>query len=325
MITIKHNILHNKFRKILVSPKNDNVPYNFFRRLKDDKDEDFITRTIDLSRFDESKQISIIVSKVTVTDKKEFIRYYKFTVSEKNGIIGTYKDDNITISTKDGDVVCDEVSDLINLEDAQNLIAEKGREDCERIYANLHSISANYLYKIILSEFYKKEYEAMSIDHKYSILINSCYKLEIINIYTNGIRQFIKENNFGMIDNEQRLLDEVQIQLELYKITNAEKYLNNCKLFLKQCPDERILEDAFVLWDKEEEFDFLWDTRHLDCRFSVGLEDSTWHMWVGINHHSSDDETYTNGVGGEDIDEDCNFAYTFFEEMQWHIIECGRK
>lgn len=322
MITIKHNILHNKFRKILVIPKDDKVPYNFFKKLELDKD-DVITRSLDLSRFDESKQITILASKVIEVEGKEHIKYYKFFLKEEKGKTGTYKDDIISISTFDGDIVCKESSDFINIEETQNRVIDKGKEVAKCIYVNMPDVSANFLYKVAFHNFLKKEYDIMASNDEYSILVNSIDKFGILQLYANGIKQFLKEEHLGVIDDTQRLLDEVQIQIDLYGIPNAERYLHNCELYLKQCPDSQILEDAFVLWDKEIEFDFLWYTAHLDCRFSIGLDDTRWHMWVGINHHSSDDETYSNGVGGEGIDENDSFAYIFFDEMHYYIVERG--
>ena len=322
MITIKHNILHNKFRKILVIPKDNKVPDNFFRKQEADKD-DVITRTLDLSRFDESKQITILASKVIEAEGKEYIKYYKLFLKEEKGKSGTYKDDYIYISTFDGDIVCKESSNFIKIEDAQNRVIAKGREDAKCIFVNMPDVSANSLYQVAFHNFLEKEYEIMASNDEYSILANSFDKLEILQLYADGIKQFLKEENLGVIDDTQRLLDEVQMQIDLYGIPNAERYLHNCELYLKQCPDSQILEDAFVLWDKEIEFDFLWYTAHLDCRFSIGLDDTRWHMWVGINHHSSDDETYSNGVGGEGIDENDSFAYIFFDEMHYYIVERG--
>lgn len=322
MITIKHNILHNKFRKILVSPKESSIPDYFFRKLETDKD-DVITRSLDLSRFDESKRISLAASKVIEVEGQEHIRYYKFILNEEEGKSGSYKDDYISISTLGGNIVCEEASDFINIEEAQNRVIDKGWEDAKCIFDNMPDVSANSLYKVVFHKFLEKEYDIMASNTKYSILINSLVKLEILQLYANGIKQFIKEENLGIINNTQRLLDEVRTQIDLYGISSAEKYLHNCELYLKQCPDSQILKDAFVLWDKEIEFDFLWYTAHLDCRFSIGLDDTRWHMWVGINHHSSDDETYSNGVGGEGIDENDSFAYIFFDEMHYYIVERG--
>ena len=68
-----------------------------------------------------------------------------------------------------------------------------------------------------------------------------------------------------MKDNALRLLTDVRAQLEQYGIANPERFEANVKAFLNQCPDDRILQDAKVLWDGKEEFDFLWDTHRFDC------------------------------------------------------------
>ena len=76
------------------------------------------------------------------------------------------------------------------------------------------------------------------------------------------------------------------------------------------------LADAIVKWDEKEEFDFLWDTALLDCRFSVGLEETSWHLWAGVNTHSKDDECFQHGIGGMEIKGNENyFAHSFFEYM----------
>ena len=79
------------------------------------------------------------------------------------------------------------------------------------------------------------------------------------------------------------------------------------------------------MWDNVEEFDFRWDTAHLDCRFSIGLEEARWRIRVGINHHSKDDECFMDGVGGEEIEGNDSFACEFFDGMKWEIATCGRK
>ena len=117
-----------------------------------------------------------------------------------------------------------------------------------------------------------------------------------------------------MKDNALRLLTDVRAQLEYYSITDYEKYEANVIAFLKQCPNDLILLDAKVLWDGKEEFDFLWDTPRFDCRFSIGLDFTTWHLWAGVNTHSKDDECYQHGIGGMEIEDNEDFfAYTFFE------------
>lgn len=123
-----------------------------------------------------------------------------------------------------------------------------------------------------------------------------------------------------MKDNALRLLNDVRAQLEQYGIANSERFEANVKAFLNQCPDDRILQDAKVLWDGKEEFDFLWDTHRFDCRFSIGLDDTSWHLWTGVNTHSEDDECYQHGIGGMDIDGyEERFAYIFYESMGWEI------
>ncbi len=128
-----------------------------------------------------------------------------------------------------------------------------------------------------------------------------------------------------MKTNALRLLEDVKSQLNQIKIPNAEKYEANIIAFLNQCPHDLILQDAQVKWDEKEEFDFRWDTAHLDCRFSIGLEETTWHIWVGINTHNQNDECYQHGIGGIEIDgnEDC-FAKIFYETMEWEILICQR-
>ena len=117
-----------------------------------------------------------------------------------------------------------------------------------------------------------------------------------------------------------RLLGDVKSQLTQYGIPNAEKYVANVVMFLNQCPDDVILEDAKVVWDNEGEFDFLWDTSRLDCRFSVGLENTRWHLWAGVNNHRKDDECYQHGIGGMDIEGNEDFfAYAFFESLGWEF------
>lgn len=324
MITIYHNIIHNSFRKIRVFPQGNNVPYNMFRRMNDDKD-DLVIRTLDLSRFDESKRITLLVSKVIESNGEEFAKCYKFSVYEEKDKSGEYKDEYIQVETTNGNIVCQETSCFINVQEVQHLIIAKGQEDTKTLYVRIPYINANGLYKKAYQEFWRKEYDEMAVNEEFKTFLNCFHILDIVQLYAKGIRQFEETIGIGIVDNTQRLLDEVQIQIELYNIPNPARYINNCKLFLQQCPNNIILDDAYVLWDAEEEFDFLWNTAHLDCRFSVGLEGTTWHTWVGINHHSNDDETYLHGIGGDDIDEECTFACSFFEDMHYHIIERGRK
>ncbi len=119
--------------------------------------------------------------------------------------------------------------------------------------------------------------------------------------------------------NAQRLLAEVKKLLVQFSIADAERYETNVVAFLNQCPNDKFLEDAAVVWDNEE-FDFLWDTPLLDCRFSIGLMETTWRFWAGVNTHHKDDECYQSGVGGMEIEgNEDYFAYTFFESMGWEI------
>ena len=128
-----------------------------------------------------------------------------------------------------------------------------------------------------------------------------------------------------MKDNATRLLCDVRNQLKEINIPNAERYEANAIAFLNQCPNDFFLQDATVVWDNEEEFDFLWDTVRLDCRFSIGLEETSWHFWAGVNTHNQDDECYQHGVGGMTIEGNENdFAYCFFESMSWEIDSFGK-
>lgn len=125
-----------------------------------------------------------------------------------------------------------------------------------------------------------------------------------------------------METNAQRLLDSVKEQLIKFNVPNAAQYESNVVLFLNQCPDDRILKDATVVWDGGTygDFDFLWDTKFFDCRFSVGLTDTGWHLWAGVNNHCKDDECYQHGIGGMEIEGNEDFfAYSFFESMEWEI------
>ena len=120
--------------------------------------------------------------------------------------------------------------------------------------------------------------------------------------------------------NAQKLLSEVRAQLAQFGISNAERYEANVVAFLNQCPNDIILANAIVKWDGKEEFDFIWDTAHLDCRFSVGEDETTWHFWSGINTHSKDDECFQHGIGGMEIEgNEEYFAYRFFESMEWEL------
>ena len=118
-----------------------------------------------------------------------------------------------------------------------------------------------------------------------------------------------------------RLLNDVRTLIRENNIPNGELYIKHILDFFAQSLDESIFRFTTVSWDKEErEFDFRWDTKLLDCRFSIAADEFTWHQWIGINHHCKDDECYTHGVGGDDY-ENKNFACCFFDGMRWHIDE----
>ena len=119
-----------------------------------------------------------------------------------------------------------------------------------------------------------------------------------------------------MKDNALRLLEEARSQLSKYAIPNAKRYEANIIAFLAQCSNDIYLKDAKAVWDGKEEIDFLWDTSRLDCRFSIGLEETPWHFWAGVNTHQQDYECYRHGIGGMCIEgNETHFAHTFFESM----------
>ena len=123
-------------------------------------------------------------------------------------------------------------------------------------------------------------------------------------------------NDQEMKNNTERLLDEFKQVLLKQSIPDSEIYEKNLHAFLSQCPDDGMLAEAHLRWDEEEqELDVLWDTSNLDGRFSIGATDSRWRLWVGVNHHSKDDECFTHGVGGEEITEEGIFAMYFFDYM----------
>ena len=123
-----------------------------------------------------------------------------------------------------------------------------------------------------------------------------------------------------MESNAQRLLNKVKEQLVEFNIPHAIQYEANVVAFLNQCPDDRILKDATVSWDGEIDFDFKWDTERFDCRFSIGLTDTGWHLWAGVNNHSKDDECFQHGIGGMEIEGNEDFfAHDFFESMEWEM------
>ena len=124
----------------------------------------------------------------------------------------------------------------------------------------------------------------------------------------------------------EQLIEKVKTLLKENDSPSPEKFERYVKHFLDDCPNDEILENAKVSWDNEnKEFDFWWDTPHLDCKFSIGLERVTWQVWVGINNHSKDDECYTHGIGGYDIENDDFFTGYFYEPMESNIIKRGYK
>lgn len=119
-----------------------------------------------------------------------------------------------------------------------------------------------------------------------------------------------------MENNAERLLENVKSLVNESQIPNAERYMSNVMSFLNQCTDDAIFEKTTVQWDSEtSEIDFLWDTTNFDCRFSIGLLDARWSVWVGINNHSKDDKRYSWGVGGDRTDDE-EFALGFFGLMK---------
>ncbi len=118
-----------------------------------------------------------------------------------------------------------------------------------------------------------------------------------------------------------RLLNTVRTLIKDNDILDGELYIKHIQDFFAQSPDESIFQFTTVSWDSEKkEFDFSWDTNLLDCRFSIGLNESRWHQWIGINHHCKDDECYVHGIGGDYYDND-DFAVCFYDAMKRHLEE----
>lgn len=117
----------------------------------------------------------------------------------------------------------------------------------------------------------------------------------------------------------EKLLNDVYALINVHHIPNAEQYIDHVKQFFSYCPNDEIFRLAICLWDeKEQDIDFRWDTKLLDCRFSIGLIEGTWHLWIGENHHKQDDECYQHGMGGSDYEDD-TFCYSFYESLEFHI------
>ena len=121
------------------------------------------------------------------------------------------------------------------------------------------------------------------------------------------------------MNNADRLQKEAKPLLAELDPVDSERFEKNIKAFLKECPDDGILVESHICWDEEErEFDILWDTSNLDMRFSIGIDEVRWHIWAGVNHHSKDDVTFTNGVGGNDINDGEPFAFLFFDNLEYY-------
>ena len=96
----------------------------------------------------------------------------------------------------------------------------------------------------------------------------------------------------------------------------------NALEFISLSPNDIILKDVKIVWDEEcKEIDFLWDTKHLDCRASIGAEEYRWKVWVGDNNHSKDDRRDGWGVGGNEITQDEDWAFWFYDYMNEVVTE----
>lgn len=101
-----------------------------------------------------------------------------------------------------------------------------------------------------------------------------------------------------------------------------ETIYGNALEFILLTPNDRIFKDVMVKWDDEyKEIDFLWDTKRLDCRASIGEEEYTWKVWVGDNNHSKDDRRDGWGVGGNEITHSEDWAFWFYDYMNEIITE----
>ena len=96
----------------------------------------------------------------------------------------------------------------------------------------------------------------------------------------------------------------------------------NALEFISLSPNDRIVKDVKVVWDEEcKEIDFLWDTKRLDCRASIGVEEYRWKVWAGDNNHSKDDRCDAIGVGGNEITQGEDWAFWFYDYMNEIITE----
>ena len=119
-----------------------------------------------------------------------------------------------------------------------------------------------------------------------------------------------------------RLLNDVYKLIKENDIQDGDLYIKHIQDFFAQSPDESIFQFTTVSWDSEEkEFDFRWDTKLLDCRFSIAADEFTWHCWIGVNHHNQDDECYSHGIGGDYYEWENSFAQSFYDGLRWHLKE----
>lgn len=96
----------------------------------------------------------------------------------------------------------------------------------------------------------------------------------------------------------------------------------NALEFISLSPDDRVFKDVTVIWDDEyKEIDFRWDTKHLDCRASIGAEGYSWKVWAGDNNHSKDDRCDAIGIGGNEITPGKDWAFWFYDYMFETITE----
>lgn len=119
----------------------------------------------------------------------------------------------------------------------------------------------------------------------------------------------------------RKLLSAVRSLINENSIPNGELYIAHTNAFLADCPEDDFLRLATCIWDEEnQEIDILWDTKLLDCRFSIGLKECRWRIWIGVNHHNKEDVCYLHGIGG-DYYEGPSIGDAFFESMQWYLDE----
>ena len=109
---------------------------------------------------------------------------------------------------------------------------------------------------------------------------------------------------------------------EILQVEGYDTIYANAVEFISLSPNDIILKDVKIIWDEEcKEIDFLWDTKHLDCRASIGAEEYRWKVWVGDNNHSKDDRRDGWGVGGNEITHSEDWAFWFYDYMNEIITE----